>query len=660
MSRINVLDSSIYNRISAGEVVERPASVVKELIENSLDAKASSITIEIKAGGIKLIKITDNGVGLEYEDLKKAFLPHATSKISNVDDLDSIATLGFRGEALASISAVSRVEMYSKTLESEVGGKIIVNGGAFEEVTEYGCAVGTTIIVKDLFYNTPARLKFLKGVKQEENAITNIINRLILANPNIAVKYIVDDKVIYNSIQKGLEAKIYDVYGKDYVTNLIKINVKNGLYKLNGFISLPSFCKANKTYQTLIVNGRYVTNSLISVAVSNAYENFLMKGKFPVFIINIEVDCRDIDVNVHPSKMEVKFKDTKNIFSLVYESILQTLNENNCPVTFQSSSKILDSEQFYNFKNQQDTKPDKTLKKVTGGFSFNDFKNFSNEINSINASVPVYKNDGISVLRSNYTNECSKYLQKQDNLSNLNENKVQDNNRNVNDFENTSKNLNNKYRQPNIDFNSSDAYKKESLVQQKIDETINYKIIGTLFNTYIIVESNNTAYVFDQHAGHERILFDNLIKMFEEKKLISQPLLLPYVFTVNEIEDDLIQNNFKSFENFGFEIEPFGNCTYKISSIPSVLDGINLKEFINDMLSNTIKISATNEQIKNKFATMACKAAIKGGQKLSEREIEILLKKVLSNNTTLLCPHGRPICVKLTEYEIEKMFKRII
>lgn len=660
MSRINVLDSSIYNRISAGEVVERPASVVKELIENSLDAKASSITIEIKAGGIKLIKITDNGVGLEYEDLKKAFLPHATSKISNVEDLDSIATLGFRGEALASISAVSRVEMYSKTLGSEVGGKILVNGGAFEEVTEYGCADGTTIIVKDLFYNTPARLKFLKGVKQEENAITNIINRLILANPNIAVKYIVDDKVIYNSIQKGLEAKIYDVYGKDYVTNLIKINVKNGLYKLNGFISLPSFCKANKTYQTLIVNGRYVTNSLISVAVSNAYENFLMKGKFPVFIINIEVDCRDIDVNVHPSKMEVKFKDTKNIFALVYESILQTLNENNCPVTFQSSSKILDSEQFYNFKNQQDTKSDETLKKVTGGFSFNDFKNFSNEINSINASVPVYKNDGISVLRSNYTNECSKYLQKQDNSSNLNENKVQDNNRNVDDFENTSKTLNNKYRQPNIDFNSSDAYKKENLVQQKIDETINYKIIGTLFNTYIIVESNNTAYVFDQHAGHERILFDNLIKMFEEKKLISQPLLLPYVFTVNEIEDDLIQNNFESFENFGFEIEPFGNCIYKISSIPSILDGINLKEFINDMLSNTIKISATNEQIKNKFATMACKAAIKGGQKLSEREIKILLKKVLSNNTTLLCPHGRPICVKLTEYEIEKMFKRII
>lgn len=652
MSKINILDSSIYNRISAGEVVEKPASVVKELVENALDAKSTSITIEIKAGGTKLIKVIDNGIGIDYADLKKAFLPHATSKILNVEDLDSISTLGFRGEALASISAVSRVEMFSKTKESIIGGKISVYGGTFEDVTEYGCADGTTIMVKDLFYNTPARLKFLKGLKQEENAITNIVNRLILANPNISIKYIIDDKVIYNSIQTGLKAKIYDIYGKECFNNLIEINAQKNGYKLSGFISLPNFCKANKTYQTLIVNGRYVTNNLVSVAVLNAYENFLMKGKFPIFVINIDLDYGDIDVNVHPSKMEVKFKDTKQIFCLVYENVLQTLNESNCPVTFQSNinTKL---DEFYSYGNAKEEKPDETLNKVTGGFSFGDFKNFSDEIGKINVVAPSYKNEGIGILRSNYTNECKEYKEKLDN-----ENKTETNEFEEKNFD--KNNLVNKLVNKSVNFEDSKIYEKEYFSQQKLDATLDYKIIGTLFNTYIIIESENVAYIFDQHAGHERILFDKLVKMFEEKKFISQPLLLPYVFTVNEIEDDLIQSNMDSFIGFGFEIDEFGNNTYKISAIPSVLDGINLKEFIEDMLSNTTKISATNEQIKNRFATMACKAAVKGGQKLSDGEIDILLRKIFSNNTTLLCPHGRPICVKLTEYEIEKMFKRIV
>lgn len=654
---INILDSSIYNRISAGEVVERPSSVVKELIENSLDAEASFITIEIKQGGTKLIRVIDDGIGIDYQDLKKAFLPHATSKISNVDDLDSISTLGFRGEALASISAVSRIEMFSKSRNSEVGGRITVNGGDFDDISEYGCANGTSIAVKDLFYNTPARLKFLKGIKQEENAITNIINRLILANPNIIFKYIIDDKIIYNSIQKGLKNKIYDIYGKDCINNIIEINPrKNTKYKINGYISLPNYCKANKTYQTLIVNGRYVTNSLISVAISNAYENFLMKGKFPLFVLNLELNYEDIDVNVHPSKLEVKFKDTKEIFSLVYNSILQALNENNCPVTFQINSSEENQTNNIFITKGKDNEKNENLEKVTGGFSFNDFKNFSDEVNKINVVMPKYENKGISILKSDFSCNFGEYFCKQ-----TKENKTNDVNEN-----NTIKESNNdsfKFSLKNnsgIDFKTSNEYKKESFTQEKLEEQITYKIIGTIFNTYIIIERDDNIYLFDQHAGHERILFDNLISLYEKKKLISQPLLLPYIFTVNEIEDNLILNNFDSFNNFGFEIESFGKYTYKISAIPSILDGINLQNFIDDMLKNTTKISTTSEHIKNKFATMACKAAIKGGQKLSDKEIDILVKKVLSNNTTLLCPHGRPLCIKLSQYEIEKMFKRIV
>ncbi len=631
MQRINVLDSSIYNRISAGEVVERPASVIKELVENSLDAKATHITIEIKQGGTKLIRIIDNGIGIDFLDLKKAFLPHATSKISSVEDLDSIATLGFRGEALASIAAVSKVELFSKTNSAEVGGKIVVNGGAFEDVTEYGCANGTTISVRDLFFNTPARLKFLKSNKQEESAITNIVNRLILANPEICFKYIIDDKIIYNSVTKGLKEKIYTIYGKEFVENLIEINCSKPPYKLSGYISLPSFCKANKTYQTLIVNGRYVSNSLVSVALSNAYENFLMKGKFPVFVLNLELNLDDIDVNVHPSKMEIKFKDTKEIYNLFYSTVLETLNENNCPISFE----IPTQSSFEESKKDETFIPDPSLKKVTGGFSFGELKSFSEKLGNINVTAPSYVKEELSVLNSNDDFEV---INNKEELSKIDE-----------------VNMNKKL------FNDEDFFVKQTFNQEKIiPKELNYKIIGSLFNTYIVIESEETAYLIDQHAGHERLLYDKLVSQFEEKKLLSQPLLIPFVFNVNEIEDDLIQNNLEVFSAFGFEIENFGQLTYKISSIPNILSDIKLQDFVDDILSNTTKISTTSESIKNFFATKACKAAVKGGQNLSKEEIEILLNQIFSTKTTLLCPHGRPICVKLTKYEVEKMFKRIV
>lgn len=633
MQNINVLDSSIYNRISAGEVVERPASVIKELVENSLDAKATNITIEIQDGGTKLIKITDNGSGILYNDLKKAFLPHATSKIKNVEDLDSISTLGFRGEALPSIASVSKVELFSKTKDSDIGGKIIVNGGAFEDPVEYGCVDGTTIIVKDLFYNTPARLKFLKSNKQEESQITNIVNRLILANPDISFKYIVDGKIVYNANIKGLKEKIYTIYGKSFLENIIEVNFSQGPYKINGYISLPSFCKSNKTYQTLIVNGRYVSNNLISVAVSNAYENFLMKGKFPIFVLNFNLDFEDIDVNVHPSKMEVKFKDTKTIYNLFYSLILQTLSDNNAPVNYQVTGDVLNED----YDNKTEFKQDENLPKVSGGFSFKDLQNFSEEISNINISTPKYiERENVSVLKSSI-NEI------ENNFNNSEENFTNNNNKNI-----------------NMNENLFSPIKKENLFQEKLLNDIHFEVIGTLFNTYILLEVNEDFILIDQHAGHERLLYDNLMKDFEEKKLISQPLLVPYVFNVNELEEELIENSFDVFNKFGFEIENYGRLNYRINAVPNVLSNIDLKAFIDEILKDLTKISNNNELIKNHFAKIACKSAVKGGQKLSRNEISILINNIFNSKTTLLCPHGRPICVKMTKYEVEKMFKRIV
>lgn len=627
MSIINILDSKVYNRISAGEVVERPASVVKELIENSIDAGAKNILIEILGGGIKQIKVIDDGNGIMFDDLKKVFLPHATSKISKAEDLESIATLGFRGEALASVSAVSQVTIFSKYFENEVGGKITANGGLLSQPEEYGTKTGTTILVENLFFNTPARLKFLKNAKQEESAITNVISRLIFANPNLSIKYIADGKTIYNSTLTGMKEKVFHVYGKETVENVVSVNAESGAYRLSGLISKPTFCKANRTYQTLIVNGRYVTNYLLSTAVQNAYENFLMKGKFPLFILNLTIPFEEIDVNVHPSKMEVKFQNSNKVFSFIYSTILQSLNDSNFSIFYQDEQNAFHQNQPIEVKENNQNQP---LSEVKNGFSFGDMKKFSEDLGKINIARPtnkIEKDIGILGTSDNSWNEEHFNYSKSADFKH-----IPDENRVVN----------------------------TKMIQENFHRSISYKIVGTIFNTYLAIESNESFYLFDQHAGHERVLFDKFMKQYEEKKINAQPLLLPYIFDVNHEEKTLVEDNLEVFRELGFQVEPFGNNSFKITSVPSILTNINLEEFLQDALQNINKISSTNEVIKKHFATCACKAAVKGGQILSDNEIVFLLNEILSSKHTLLCPHGRPVCVVLTKYEVEKMFKRIV
>ena len=633
MSKINVLDSKVYNQISAGEVVERPASVVKEVVENAIDAKATSITIEIEGGGTKLIKVSDNGSGIEFDDLKKAFLPHATSKICVAEDLNSISTLGFRGEALASIASVSQVEIVSKTIDAEMGGKISVAGGTIEEPIPCAHNEGTTITINNLFYNTPARLKFLKSNKQEEGLITNIVDRLILANPNIAFKYVVDGTTIYNSVLSGLKEKIYTIYGKNTSQNMIEVNAQNQKYKINGYISTPLQCKANRTYQTLIINGRYVNNSLISVAISNAYANFLMKGKFPLYVINLTLPYEDIDVNVHPSKMEVRFKQSKEIYDFFYSNVLQTLQNNNFPIELGDVGPIK-PQQILEQSNSQRNNLSKEVGEIKGGFSFGDLQKFSQEIQNINVVAPTYKDETNASLAEN--NAFSSIGQ---------EEHIQD-----------SKQTDNLEIKDNFNIQTYSQHKQQSSYM----EDIPYKLIGTLFNTYLLIESQDSLYLIDQHAGHERVLFDKFTEMFNQNKLNTQDLLLPYLFEVNPIEKTLVEDNLDVFRELGFNLEAFGNNSFRITAVPAILSNINLQEFIVESLSDINKISTTNEQIKNKIATSACKAAVKGGQNLSENEIQVLLKEISKPGRILQCPHGRPVCIKLTKYEVEKMFKRIV
>ena len=652
--RIHVLTSDVYNRISAGEVVENPASVVKELVENSLDAGSKSINIEIAEGGVKLIKVSDDGSGIVFLDLEKVFLPHSTSKILFASDLENINTLGFRGEALASIASVAQVEIISKTEDIDIGGRVTIAGGKDQEISECSCKTGTTITVKNLFFNTPARLKFLKSTKQEENAVTNIVNRLMLANPNVSFKYIVDGKLVYNSVLNGLKEKIFTIYGKETAQNIIEIKNERNDLKLSGYISNPSFCKANRTYQTLIVNGRYISNNLVSVAVANAYENFLMKGKFPLFVLNLTLPSMDIDVNVHPSKMDVKFRESRKIYEFIYSSVLETLNESN------SAKSLIDSGDLSLFEQSAPKFQDKQhLKEVTGGFSFGDMQNIKNELGNISVSLPNFKQEENGTLHSTFIpsteNEESNKEEKkyhEDSEKCLLDSLSQKERMEFNFFSKENLNVN--------PLKESFIYEERFLNEQQKMQEIFYNIVGTLFSTYLIIESGENCYLIDQHAGHERILYDKLLEDYDKKKVIRQDLLVPFVFDVNPVEKNLIEENIDIFNNLGFNIDAFGNYSYKINSIPHILSGIDLARFIRDCLKEPTKISKTNDEIKNRLARSACRSAIKSGDQLGAEEIKILLKQIMVENRILLCPHGRPICVKMTKYEIEKMFKRVV
>lgn len=601
MAKINLLSPMIFNRIAAGEVVEKPCSVVKELVENSIDSGASDISVCIERGGLGKIEVTDNGSGIEFDELKNALLAHATSKISKLEDLDNIGTLGFRGEALSSIASVSEIEIISKTPDCEFGGKIKCLFGHMEELTQIASIDGTRISVKNLFHNVPARLKFVRKDKTEENDITNFMARLILANPHISFSYTADGKQIYKHKASDLKTAICDIYGEEIGKDLIEVNQTRGNMTLHGYISRPEIAKANRTYQTLIINGRYVINYMISSAISNVYEDYLMKGKFPLYVLCLDLPVDEVDVNVHPNKLEVKFENSGLIFSLFSDACFHALHETNFTTTPVSPVDEVATDNYIKFSAP-------TVERVTLGV-----------------------NEGVSFQNEEKPDENITFNSKTSLLSEIILKQVQGEDKSL--------------------------YKQDELF--RVEEPT--RILCTLFDTYILLQKGDDIFLVDQHAAHERLNYDNLKQRLETMTNISQSLVLPVIINVNNQEDNFLQENQKVFEQIGFKIEEYGKCCYRVFEIPFVLAGKDINEYFQDVFKNlNTFVNKPLDFIKDDLCQKACKSSVKAGNKLSNEEIKILIDSLATNKSTLLCPHGRPIIVKLTRTDIEKWFKRIV
>ncbi len=656
MQKINLLPSEIYNKISAGEVVENPASIVKELVENSIDAGSNNIVVEIVDGGITSVIVSDNGHGISKEYIKQAFLPHATSKISTSEDLENIATLGFRGEALPSIAAISTVQIKTKATDENIGVQYTIKGGIGGEVVDIDCNPGTTIDVRNIFFNTPARQKFLKKPKSEEHEITSIIQGLILANPNIAIKYVADGKVIFQSNGKGLENALYSIYPSSITKEMVYLESEKYNIQVRGYIGLPTLTKPNRNYQTTIVNGRLISNSTISTAVREAYGNTLMKRNFPVFCLEIIMPFDMLDVNVTPSKTDVRFADSRSVFSSVYRAVQNALSSNR--KIFSSNN----NEAYEIIKNEI----------AADEIAQNCSKNMPNLEQNSNIN---YKLDQKQEVKPDLSQIITKLAEKEN--TEEKEPEKQNSQPKSNDllekfsqiksdkkfeFPNNSSIIKAGESTSTINFNKKPPIVKSNLFDEIEEEfSVTHQIIGQIFNCYLIVAKGNEVYLIDQHAAHERLIYDKLIMQIEEKNIATQPLLTPQVIEVSAKDSTLIENLLEDIRKIGFDIEEFGNFTFKINSIPIIFPTFNGSKFINELLQerNSLKNIDLKDVLHSEIAKKACKSAIKAGQKLKDMEIRDLIEKI-EQNKPIQCPHGRPTIIKFTKKDIDKLFKRIL
>ena len=645
--KINILEPKVFNRISAGEVVERPASIVKELVENSIDAGANKISVEIEEGGIKSITVSDNGCGIEKDDVYTAFLPHATSKIKSIEDLDNIVSLGFRGEALASIASVCHLNMSSRAKGCEEGYGIKIDGGEFGQVYSLARNEGTTFICEDIFYNTPVRAKFLRKPKSEEAEVTHLIEKFMLSHSDIAFTYYVDGKLIYNTTPCSMQDIIYTIYGREVYESLIEVDYEEDGYRLFGYVTKPKISKSNRTYQTLFVNGRYVENFLVSSAVQGVYESFLMKGRFPIYVLELSLPTDCVDVNVHPSKREVKFETPNKIFGIVRRAVEQALLSVDQIANFVAKEEepMPNENSEYNMEgfNPIYKKPDEPLSATQGrsyGVTIDHFDTHKplnipkNDIEYEKASPKVQPNFGDIKLEERdvpvnkiggpffFDNDNEKFLHDIVNKQ-IKENKVVE----------------------------------EKFLQADISGGM--KILGTLFNTYIVVEVDDAVYFIDQHAAHERLLYDKLVKDVNEHKTFKQPLLIPYRFKVAPKDYERVENILPSLNSMGFEVEEIGKYYFEISAIPLTLGELKIEDFVQDMVRDIPLLDKKpSEFVNEKLCQHACKHAIKGGDSISKDECAYLIEQVRKG--VMLCPHGRPITLALSRREFEKMFKRIV
>ena len=670
MAKINILDSSIYNRIAAGEVVDRPYSVVKELVENSLDAHAKNITVAIERGGKDLICVTDDGDGIEKSELRAAFLPHATSKIAKVEDLDDIRTLGFRGEAIASIASVSRMRIRSRARGAEEAFELSCAGGTLGEVSPCPLGEGTEISVENLFYNTPVRERFLRTDKGEEAEISSYVSRFVLGNPQVSFRYYIGGKLALQSFGGGEEEAVAAVYGGAAVQQCYRIDaVKHGI-RLHGYLGKPSFTKPNRTYQSVFVNGRYVVNNTIASAIGNAYGGYLMKRQYPFYVLFVDVPPAVVDVNVHPNKADVRFENNQVIYGCIYSVVSAVLDGNAAALDFvvgakdaaaagdvskqedapkmaevspselENRNEIAENAVLHSTVSETDREKDlfsfAPPSQMRGGerVVFHDSGAHPAAPAAEKTGLPFPEAAAAGAVYSKTSPAGAGAF-----AASPGEDIFAENKRFLEEQERMA---------------------REKAKQQKfVFENAVYK--GSLFNTYLIYEEGDNAYIIDQHAAHERLIFDRLKAEMEARKVVSQPMLVPYILTLNREEGAFFAEHLATIREIGFDIEEFGGGSFKISAVPLDLQDIDLSAFFADVLAEvgTLRAIKLSELLRDKLAMTACKHAVKGGMLLTDAEQQALFA-MLHGDMGLKCPHGRPVAVRMTKAEIEKLFKRIV
>lgn len=673
MNRINILNADTANKIAAGEVVERPSSVVKELVENSLDAGAKNITIEIQNGGESLIKIIDDGSGVHPEDVEKAFNPHATSKIKDTYDIFSINTLGFRGEALPSIASIARVDFKSKIADFDMGKELVISGGEKESLTDCSMNRGTQIEVRDLFFNVPARKKFLKTTARESALINDLVNRISLANPDVSFKLFNNNKKILNTYGNGkLIDVIRTIYGKSTAENLIYFEEHKDTASVYGFIGNDTLARASRNNQSLFVNKRYVKNRSLTVAVENAFRSFNVTGKFPFFVLFIDTYPELIDVNIHPTKSEIKFKDERFIFKVVFDAVHSAMRE------YVKDTFTLPEEEEKKFEALKEEviqesldKEISTLEKLKENINYKVSEDKrKEEIYSYNPSKDYEAKTEVNIPVD--------FLSKENQEESFSINNSLENN----DFKEVStkreisydpiliKNeIRDKVSENTYDSLESSDYKcNKNEYGNSLEETIykeakfpKLKVIGQFNKTYILAEYDSTLYLIDQHAAHEKILFEKYSSDIAKKKVEIQPLMIPLVVNLPTEDYLYYDENKEIFEKAGFKISDFGDNSIRIEEVPYFLDKLNPTELITSMINN-LKKMGTGETVEvkyNKIASMSCRAAVKANDVLSILEMENLIEDLRYINDPFHCPHGRPTIIKFTSYELDKKFKRI-
>lgn len=668
MGNIVLLDEHTVNKIAAGEVVDRPASIVKELVENSIDAKATAITVEIKKGGISYIKIADNGVGFASDDIELAFERHATSKIRKEEDLMKVTTMGFRGEALASVAAISKVTLTTKNKDEEIGKVAKVEAGKILSIEPTASVIGTKIEIRDVFFNVPARFKFLKKDYTEAGYIEDVMIRIALANPHISFKYINNGKtVIQTSGNTDLKSTIYDIFGKEIYQNIIPVEYEMNDIKVNGMIGLPVISRSTRMHQFTFINSRYIKDKTINSGIDKACEQKYAINKRAFLVLNVSINPMHIDVNVHPAKLEVKFDDEQKVFDSIYYAIRTTLENNereNSPFSNIRKEEIENqkieqiSKDLLNngvVKSNVNSSFDYELKMPANNtsldkkkFDFSDaYERFSKKIEEKNIVNVVTDNINLNDIN------VSEDIEEKYNINNENVESV--NNSDVSNIKDANKDKEQDFINQN--FNTNETYEEVDVLQTN---EIYYKYIGQVFDTYIVIQIKDKMYIIDQHAAHERLLFEQIKEAYYSKDTNSQLLLLPILVELTSKEKQIVDDNIEMFEKSGFILEEFGENTVKISGVPNIGYDIEYKSMFKDIIDDLLGASKTqNSEKEFRFiATLACKAAVKGRMKLDTKEQIALIDQMVKLDNPFTCPHGRPTAYEISKYEIERRFLR--